>query len=105
MEPQNDKFAKEPEAVAPALIAAEKGDCSPLMDWVANAATVFVNGFISGLGSGVGVGAAAIAQADTMDPQVLSIRGAAGALIAAACHGVKRVVVWHDSNPVPRIFP
>ena len=84
--------------------AVTSGEVSPLLEWATSAVTVFVNGFISGLGSGVGVGAAAIAQTDTLDAQTVSMHAAVGMLIAAACHGVKRVIVWHDSHPVPNPF-
>ena len=72
--------------------------------WLTDAVTMFVNGFVSGIGTGTIVGGAAAAQSDTMDPQALSIRAAIGLLIAAAAHGVKRVVVWHDTHPFPNPF-
>lgn len=72
--------------------------------WATDAATMFVNGFVSGIGSGTIVGGAAAAQSDVMDPQTLSVRAAIGLLIAAAAHGVKRVVVWHDTHPFPNPF-
>mgnify|MGYP000435116224 CR=1 FL=1 len=96
-----ETFDKVPDS-APAKIEPAP-DQDPL-DWAIDAATVFINGFISGLGSGVGVGAAAIAQTDTLDPQTVSIHAGIGMLIAAACHGVKRLIVWHDSHPVPRLI-
>lgn len=72
--------------------------------WATDAATMFVNGFVSGIGSGTIVGGTAAATADVMDPQTLSIRAAVGLLIAATAHGVKRVVVWHDAHPFPNPF-
>lgn len=72
--------------------------------WTTDAATMFVNGFISGIGSGTIVGGAAAAQSDVMDPQTLSMRAALGLLLAAFAHGVKTFVVWHHSNPAPNPF-
>jgi hypothetical protein len=77
---------------------------SSLLVWSTDAATIFVNGFISGLGAGIVVGGAAAANTDTLDPQTLSIHAAIGLLLSAAANGLKRVVIWHDSNPVPNPF-
>lgn len=72
--------------------------------WTTDAATLFVNGFVSGIGSGTIVGGTAAATADVMDAQTLSLRAAIGLLLAATAHGVKRVVVWHDTHPIPNPF-
>lgn len=75
-----------------------------LMMWVTDAATVGVNGFVSGLGAGTIVGGTAAATTDVSDPQTITMNAAIGLLIAAVANGVKRIVVWHDSNPIPNPF-
>ena len=72
--------------------------------WAAEACTVFANGFISGLGTGIGVGGAAAAQSGSTNPQTLSLYAAVGFVVAAASHGGKRVLIWHDRNPLPPLF-
>lgn len=74
------------------------------MLWLTDAVTMFVNGFVSGIGSGTIVGGAAAASSDVMDPQILSVRAAIGLVIAASAHGIKRVVVWQDAHPFPNPF-
>lgn len=72
--------------------------------WCSDAAFIGVNGFISGLFPGSLVGGVAAAQTDVLDPQQISFNAALGLLIAACANGVKHVVVWHSSNPVPNPF-
>lgn len=75
-----------------------------LLHWLTEAATVGVNGFVSGLGAGTIVGGTAAATTDVMDPQTITLNAALGLAIAAAANGVKRIVVWHDSHPIPNPF-
>jgi hypothetical protein len=83
----------------------------PSMDklvlWCTEATTVFLNGCISGLGGGTVAGAStgtvAIASSGTVQPNHLSVALATAAL-AAVGNGLKRVIVWHDTNPLPNPF-
>ena len=78
-----------------------------LVLWCTEAATVFLNGCIAGVGggtaAGAGTGAIAATASGAITPGSLST-----ALIAAACsaggNGLKRLVVWHDSHPIPNPF-
>lgn len=74
------------------------------MLWLTDAVTMFVNGFVAGIGTGTFIGGAAAAQSDTMDPQSLSVTAAIGLLLAASANGIKRVVVWQDTHPFPNPF-
>lgn len=83
----------------------------PIEYWLAEAATQFVNGFISGLGGGAiagastGVAASSTglwAGADWITQVLVPVFGAT---IAALGHGFKAVVVWHHHNPIPNPFP
>ncbi len=72
--------------------------------WAAEAVTVFANGFVSGLGTGIGVGGVAAAGTETLDVQVISLHAAGGVAAVAVLNGLKRVVIWHDSHPIPNPF-
>lgn len=72
--------------------------------WLTDAVTMFVNGFVSGIGTGTVMGGAWASQSDTMNPETLSMRAAIGLLIAASANGIKRVVVWQDTHPFPNPF-
>jgi hypothetical protein len=83
----------------------------PVEYWLAEAGTVFVNGFISGLGGGsiaaAGSGVAASSAglwsgADWMT-QVLIV--VFGATVAALGQAFKAVIVWHHSNAFPNPWP
>ena len=81
----------------------------PAFHWFTEAVTVFLNGCISGLGGGAivgaGTGAAAISpigEGITSDHKLLATAGAI--LLSALGNGAKRLVVWHDSNPLPNPF-
>lgn len=75
--------------------------------WGTEAITIFLNGCIAGIGggsaAGVGTGAVAATAEGAITPGSLS-----GALLAAACaaagNGLKRLIVWHDANPIPNPF-
>lgn len=83
----------------------------PVDLWLWAALTQFVNGFIAGLGgasvAGLGVGTTTAttdlgATLGAWQQLALSL----AALVASAIgNGVKRVVIWHDSNPFPNPFP
>ncbi len=72
--------------------------------WISDAATEFINGAISGFGPGSIVGGAAAAQTDTTNAQTISINAALGFLFTVGGNGAKRVVIWHDTHPVPNPF-
>lgn len=78
-----------------------------LIDWSTEAATVFANGVLSGVGGGTfaGAGAGAV-QAQSVGG--VDAKGMTLALLAAASaaigNGLKRLVVWHDANPIPNPF-
>ncbi len=75
-----------------------------LMLWLTDAATELSNGFISGLGAGVVVGGVSASQTPTADAQAISINGAIGVLVTAGANGLKRLVIWHDTHPIPNPF-
>lgn len=72
--------------------------------WVTDAATMFVNGFISGIATGSIIGGTAAASSESTDPQALTFRAAVGLVLTAFAHGVKTVVVWHHTHPFPNPF-
>lgn len=72
--------------------------------WLTDAVTMFVNGFVAGIGAGTFIGGAAVSQANTTDPQSLSVTAAIGLLVTASANGIKRVVVWQDTHPFPNPF-
>jgi len=72
--------------------------------WLTDAATVFANGFVSGLIAGSAVGGTAAATSEYSDPQVLSMKAAVGVLISCVANAVKHLVVWHSNNPIPNPF-
>lgn len=72
-----------------------------LVFWFSDALTEFANGCIRGVGAGVVVGGAAAAQTDTLDAHALSCSAAIGFIVAAASNGLKAVVVWHHTHPMP----
>ena len=78
-----------------------------LLNWATEAATVFLNGVLSGIGGGTlvgaGTGAVTVTAAGSVTPNSLSTALLAASLSAAG-NGVKRVVVWHDSHPIPNPF-
>lgn len=78
-----------------------------LVLWSTEAATVFLNGCIAGIGSGTaagaGTGAVAATASGSITPGSLSTALLAAAFSAGG-NGVKRLVVWHDSNPIPNPF-
>jgi len=74
------------------------------MLWLTDAATVFANGFVSGLIAGSAIGGTAAATSEYTDPQILSIKAALGVLISCVANGIKHVVVWHAANPIPNPF-
>lgn len=79
--------------------------------WLAEAATEFLNGFISGLGggalAGAGTGVAATsAGLWTGDGYLTQILVAAfGMTVAALGNAFKHFVVWHHSHPFPNPYP
>jgi len=72
--------------------------------WLTDAATVFTNGFVSGLIAGSAVGGTAAATSEYSDPQVLSMKAALGVLISCVANAIKHLVVWHSNNPIPNPF-
>lgn len=78
-----------------------------LIDWATEAATVFANGVLSGVGggtfAGAGTGAVSAQSAGGLDAKGLSVALFAAGL-AALGNGAKRLVVWHDSHPIPNPF-
>lgn len=83
----------------------------PLEHWLGEAFTQFVNGFISGLGGGSLVGAGmgattagtALGQGVSAANQVLL--SLVSVFLTATGNGLKRIIVWHDNNPFPNIWP
>lgn len=78
-----------------------------LVLWTTECATVFLNGCISGMGAGTiagaGTGTVAAANAGVVQPNHLTAALATLALSALG-NGLKRVIVWHDRNPIPNPF-
>lgn len=88
-----------------------KYKAGPAEYWFAEAATVFINGFIAGLGgaslAGIGVG---VTQANTALGDGLSAwrqiaLSLATLVFSAAGNGCKRVIIWHDKNQFPNPYP
>lgn len=83
----------------------------PVEYWVAEAATQFVNGFISGLGGGAIAGAGTgVAASSTglwagSDWITQILVAAFGATLAAMGQGFKQVIVWHHNNEFPNPWP
>lgn len=86
---------------------------TPCWYWFSEAFfSVFLNGFISGLGAGSVVGgsvgtALQLSPATTaqLTPEQKVIFGLVALVVSAASNGFKRVLVWHDANPFPNPFP
>lgn len=72
--------------------------------WCTDAATVFSNGFVSGLIAGSAVGGASAATSEYTDAQYLSVKAAIGVLVSCVANAIKHVVVWHSNNPIPNPF-
>lgn len=83
----------------------------PVEYWLAEAATQFVNGFISGLkggtlaGAGTGVAAASTGLWAGADWITQILVPAFGATVAALGHGFGQFIVWHHSHEFPNPFP
>lgn len=83
----------------------------PVEFWLWAALTEFVNGFIAGLGGGsvMGIGTGVVTTTTNIGEKLSAVEhtlAAIGAcLLAASGNGVKRVIVWHNSNPFPNPFP
>lgn len=74
--------------------------------WLWEALTVFLNGCLSGLGGGslAGAGTGMIANSSVgegQSPAHKVIASVSALLLCAIGNGVKRVLVWHDANPIP----
>ncbi len=67
--------------------------------WTSAALTIFVNGFLHGLGAG---GAAALAAFKGGLSWKFALATGLG---VAATNGGKRVLVWSDTNEIPNPFP
>ena len=78
-----------------------------LILWTTEAVTVFLNGCIAGIGggtaAGAGTGAVAATASGTITPGSLSAALLAAAFSAGG-NGLKRLIVWHDSHPIPNPF-
>lgn len=102
--PASEPFAKLPRS--------EDADGNGLTDrpsvrwllWCSDALTVFCNGFIDGLAVGAVVGGASAASSDTLNAQTLSVTAALGLCVAAAANGLKAVILWHHTHPMPNPF-
>lgn len=83
----------------------------PVEYWLAGAFTEFINGFIAGLGGGsvVGAGMGATTAGTSLGDGLSALNqvwlALASAVMAAAGNGMKRVIVWHNSNPFPNPWP
>lgn len=83
----------------------------PVEYWLAEAATQFVNGFISGLGGGAlaGTGTSIAATSTGLwvgDGYITQILvGVFGMVVAALGSAFKQVIVWHHQNPFPNPWP
>jgi hypothetical protein len=79
----------------------------PVEYWLGGAITEFINGFIAGLGGGsvVGAGMGATTAGTSLGEGLSALNqvglALASAALAAAGNGMKRVIVWHNSNPFP----
>lgn len=83
--------------------------CDMLKTWLWEALTVFANGCLSGLGGGslAGAGTGLIANSSVGEGQSgihKTIAAASATALCAIGNGVKRVLVWHDSHPIPNPF-
>lgn len=82
----------------------------PVEYWLAEAATEFVNGFLSGLGGGALAGAGTgVAASSTglwagSDWVTQILVAAFGATVAALGQAFKAFVVWHHNHPFPNPF-
>ena len=88
-----------------------KYKAGPVEYWLAEALTQFLNGTLAGLGGGsvVGAGMGATTAGTSLGagvsaPNQVGLAVASG-LLAAGGNGLKRVLVWHDSNPFPNPWP
>lgn len=79
--------------------------------WIAEAGTVFVNGFLAGVGGGALAGAGSgVAASSTglwagADWLTQVLIAACGATVAALGQAFKAFVVWHHDNPFPNPWP
>ncbi len=81
-------------------------DFTSLRLWLSEAATVFLNGCLSGLGGGslAGAGTGALGATEVGEGQTpihRLISAVTAMLLCAIGNGIKRVLVWHDSHPLP----
>ena len=78
-----------------------------LIEWTSDAVTVLANGILSGLGggtvAGAGTGAVSVQIEGGMTHNGMTVALATIALSALG-NGLKRVVVWHDSHPIPNPY-
>lgn len=72
--------------------------------WLTDMATEFLNGCIAGFGPGTLVGGGAVALTDSTNMQTLGTQGVAGFVLACIANGIKSVVIWHHSHPMPNPF-
>lgn len=75
---------------------------TPLYVWLTEVLTVFVNGAIAGLpgGSAAGAGGGTLESSPAAKLHTALVITA----LSILGNGVKRVVVWHDTNPMPNPF-
>lgn len=79
-------------------------DFTALLLWITEAATIFLNGALSGMGGSGLTGSGAGAYAANATPA-----GTSGGLMVAGitwllgmiANGLKRVQVWHAAHPIP----
>lgn len=83
----------------------------PVDYWIGEAITVFINGFISGLGGGsiVGVGIGGTMATTNLGDGTSSFKqlmiSLAGLSLSALGNGLKHVIIWHDKTPFPNPWP
>lgn len=77
--------------------------------WLSQAVTVFANGCLSGVGGGSVAGAgtgmiasSSVGEGQSAEHKMIAAFGAA--ILCAVGNGIKRVLVWHDANPIPTLF-
>lgn len=88
-----------------------KYKAGPVEYWLAEAATQFLNGALSGIklggliGGGTGLSTFASGIGDDLTAFKQFGVAVSGFLVTMAANGVAQVSRWHESNPFPNPYP
>lgn len=83
----------------------------PVEYWLAEAATQFLNGAISGvklgalIGGGTGLSTVASGLGDGLEAWKQFGVSVSGFLVTMGANGIAQVSRWHESNPFPNPYP